>query len=67
MAELKDITDTNATLANDLKFFQEQIDAAGLTVPKSVQELLNESQKKSSDRVKMFGEVYSQEKERIYH
>ncbi|MBC9786133.1 hypothetical protein H1S01_16825 [Heliobacterium chlorum] len=54
MANLNDRCERNAILAKDLKFFQDQIEAAGLTVPNSVQELLKESLEKLSNRAELF-------------
>ncbi|MBC9786613.1 hypothetical protein H1S01_19395 [Heliobacterium chlorum] len=66
MANLNDKCERNATLAKDLEFFQEQIEAAGLTVPNSVQELLKEILEKSSNRAELFCEQREQMKKRVH-
>ncbi|MBC9785943.1 hypothetical protein H1S01_15770 [Heliobacterium chlorum] len=66
MAYLNDECVRNATLAKDLEFFQEQIEAAGLTVPNSVQELLKESLEQSSNRAELFCGQREQMKKRVH-
>ncbi|MBC9785880.1 hypothetical protein H1S01_15445 [Heliobacterium chlorum] len=66
LANINDKCERSATLAKDLEFFQEQIEAAGLTVPNSVQELLKESLEKSSNRAELFCDQREQIKKSIH-